>query len=61
MDKGYFDGAMMLLKRNVLYGEVGDMNLWTENSRNEEAKLDQVIQVVIDQVERNGKPGCGCD
>lgn len=37
------------------------MNLWTEKSRNKEVKLEQVIQVVIDQVERNGKPGCGCN
>ena len=60
MDKGYFDGAMTLLKRSVLYGEVGDMSLWTENSRNKEVKLEQVIRDLIDQVERNGKPDCGC-
>ena len=60
MDKGFFNGAMMLLERNILYGEVGNMDFWTESSKNEDVKLEQVIKVVIDQIEKNGKPGCGC-
>lgn len=62
MEKGFWDGAMTLLERNVLYGEVGKADLWwkPEMSRKEDVKLDQVIRVVIDQVEKNGKPDCGC-
>ena len=60
MDKGFFDGAMMLLERNILYGEVANMDVWTESSRIDDVKLEQVIKDVIDQVERNGKPDCGC-
>lgn len=53
-------GFLMLLERNILYGEVGDMKLWTEKSRNENMKLEQVIEDVIDRVARDGKPDCGC-
>lgn len=62
MEKGFFDGAMMLLERNVLYGEVGDMDIWgkPEIPRNEDLRLDQVIKVVMDQSGKNGKPDCGC-
>ena len=62
MEKGFLDGAMTLLARNVLYGEVDDMSHWCKPqlSGNEGVKLDQVIKVVMNQVEKNGKPDCGC-
>lgn len=62
MEKGFFDGAMILLERNVLYGEVGDMDIWGKSNipRNEDVKLDQVIKAIMDQVEKNGTPDCGC-
>ena len=62
MKRGFFDGAMMLLERQVLYGELGDMELWEKSKmlKSEEVKLDQVIKVVMDQVDRVGKFDCGC-
>lgn len=28
IEKGFCDGAMILLERNILYGEVGNMDFW---------------------------------
>lgn len=62
MKKGFFDGAMVLLERSVLYGELENIDRWkkSEIPRNEDVKLDQVIKVLMNQVERNCKPDCGC-
>ena len=62
MKKGFFDGAMMLLERNVLYGEVESTDRWerSEILENRDARLKQAIKAVIGQVEMNGKLDCGC-
>ncbi len=33
MDKGFFDGAMMLLERNVLFGQIGDTDVCLEDRK----------------------------
>lgn len=64
MEKGFFDGAMMLLERNVLFGEVGNVDVWTnrrprglgENG----GRLGDVVKTVVAGLERDGRADCGC-
>ena len=61
MERGFVDGAMMLLERMVLYGGLGDMDLWGKHEipGNDNLKLEQVIRVVMNQ-NVDGRPDCGC-
>ena len=62
MEKGFFDGAMMLLERNVLFGGVGDRAVWgmDGDSGEGEGKLEKVVKGVVERLERDGKADCGC-
>ena len=62
MEKGFFDGAMMLLERNVLFGEVGNINAWSEDEAQAErnCRLFRVAKVMIGRLDNEGKPDCGC-
>ena len=58
MEKGFFDGAMILLERYVLFGGVGELKHWGEKGENFE--LGRVVKGVFEGLERNGKADCGC-
>lgn len=64
MEKGFFDGAMMLLEPNVLFGELGDLGIWEEHKAKDlqqrRDKLDVAVRKALEQMERTGKPDCGC-
>ena len=50
MEKGFFEGAMVLLDRNVLFGGIGEMEHWGHNREKFE----------LERLERDGKADCGC-
>ena len=58
MEKGFFEGAMVLLERNVLFGGIGEMEHWGHNGG--KVKLEKVVTGVLEDLERNGKADCGC-
>lgn len=58
MEKGFFEGAMVLLERNVLFGGIGEMGLWGNNGGKSE--LERAVKGVFERLERDGKADCGC-
>ena len=58
MEKGFFDGAMILLERNVLFGGIGEMEHRGHDRENFE--LERVVKGVFERLERDGKADCGC-
>jgi len=62
MEKGFSDGAMMLLERNVLFGQIGDTDVWkTEKDRaRNDSSLREAVRRVVEKLKRDGRPDCGC-
>lgn len=60
MEKGFFDGAMMLLERNVLFGGVGDIGVWEGEKSGSDGRLRDAVRRVVERIERDGRPDCGC-
>ena len=62
MEKGFFDGAMLLLERNVLFGQIGDVKTWAldQGGVEGEARLKNIVQKILEMYRRNGRPDCGC-
>ena len=58
MEKGFFDGAMVLLERYVLLGGVGELKRWEDKGGKSE--LERVVKGVFEGLEWNGKADCGC-
>ena len=58
MEKGFFEGAMVLLERNVLFGNIGNSERWENNGGNFE--LEKAVKGVSERLERDGKANCGC-
>lgn len=58
MEKGFFEGAMVLLERNVLFGGIAELEHWGHNG--EKFELERVVNGVFEGLERNGKADCGC-
>lgn len=63
MKMGFFDGAMMLLQRSVLFeGALGNMSAWEQDvpPLTERAILDAAVKGVLAELDRDGKSDCGC-
>lgn len=62
MEKGFFDGAMMLLERNVIFGGVGDFDVWKTHATQVESdgRCREVVRRVVETLNRDGRPDCGC-
>ena len=63
MEKGFLDGAMMLKEREVLFGEVGDLDVWEqvdENSLERGRKLEGVVRLVTEKMKGDDGADCGC-
>jgi len=66
MKMGFFDGAMMLLERSVLFGDdMGNLSAWEQESSNmrsskDREMLDAAVKGVLAELDRDGKPDCGC-
>lgn len=63
MEEGFFDGAMMLFKRNILFEQIGDVEVWSNSQRGLKGKkksLEDAIMKVMAIFEKNGKGDCGC-
>ncbi len=62
MEKGFFDGAMMLLERNVLFGEIGDTDVWkTEMDRaRNDSSLREAVRRIVEKLKRDGRSDCWC-
>lgn len=58
MEKGFFEGAMVLLERNVLFGRIGELERWGNDG--EKSELERVVKGVFERLERDGKANCGC-
>ena len=58
IEKGFFEGAMVLLERNVLFSGIGDLERWGNNG--EKFELEKVVKGVFERLERDGKADCGC-
>ena len=58
MKKGFFDGAMVLLERYVLFGGIGELKHWGD--KGEKSELERVVKGVFEGLERDGKADCGC-
>lgn len=58
MEKGFFDGAMVLLERYVIFGGIGELKRWGD--KGEKFELERVVKGVFEGLERNGKADCGC-
>ena len=58
MEKGFFEGAMVLLERYVLYGTIEELKHWED--KGEKPELERVVKGVFEGLERNGKAYCGC-
>ena len=58
MEKGFFEGAMVLLERNILFGGIGELEHWGHSG--EKSELERVVKGVFEELERNGKADCGC-
>ena len=58
MEKGFFDGAMVLLERYVLFGGLEELKHWED--KGEKSELERVAKRVLEGLERNGKADCGC-
>ena len=57
MEKGFFDGAMMLLERNVLFEGVGGGEAWkaAPGGTGRNGRLGEVVRGVVDRLERDGR------
>lgn len=63
MEKGFFDGAMLLLERIVLFGQTGDVEVWSRSQREcqgREKSLKHAIMKTKEDFKKNGKGDCGC-
>lgn len=66
MKMGFFDGAMMLLERSVLFGgDMGNLSAWEQDVPNmspskEQEIVDAAVKGVLAELDRDGKPDCGC-
>ena len=58
MEKGFFEGAMVLLERYVLFGGIGELEHWGDEG--EKSELERVVKGVFEGLERGGKADCGC-
>lgn len=58
MKRGFFEGAMVLLERYVLFGSIGELKHWED--KREKFELERVVKGVFEGLERNGKAECGC-
>ena len=68
LEKGFLDGAIVLMGREVMFDEgLGAIEKWEERGREdaralgmEEEELDEVVSHVVEEFERVGKADCGC-
>ncbi len=62
MAKGFFDGAMMLLERSVLFGKLDDVEIWRKGQVSVEGHgdLGKVVEEVLMELMKNGEMDCGC-
>ena len=62
MEKGFFDGAMLLLERSMLFGETDDLESWQGRrvGCTDRESLEMVIGQVLTALERDGEMDCGC-
>ena len=58
MEKGFFEGAMVLLEQNVLFGGIGELEHWETDG--DKSELERVVKGVVEGLERDGKADCGC-
>lgn len=60
MEKGFFDGAMMLFERQVLFGQVGEMNPWMDElPAVDPGRLEKAVHAILEN-SGEGRPDCGC-
>ncbi len=57
MEKGFFDGAMMLLERNVLFEKLASVDAWegqeAEDREQRPKSLGRAVRKVAERLERN--------
>lgn len=60
--KGFFDGAMVLLERSVLFGRLDDVEIWRKGKAGSDGQenLAKVVERVWTELEQTGKMDCGC-
>ena len=58
MEKGFFDGAMLLLERYVLFGGIEELKHWED--KGEKSELERLVKGVFEGLEKSGKADCGC-
>jgi len=62
MEKGFFDGAMMLMERNLLFGHMGNVAVWESGGSGvkRDRRLWEIVRGVIERLKRDGRADCGC-
>ena len=58
MEKGFFEGAILLLERYVLFGGIEELKHWENSGKRFE--LERVVKEVLKGLEKNRKADCGC-
>lgn len=58
MEKGFWDGVMLLLERSLLF--VGDEDERLPGESNSREYLDEAVGEVLGRLESNGEQDCGC-
>ena len=62
MEMGFLDGAMMLRERALLFGEIGDIDVWCQRIRKNESREEGVEKIVrmVMEGSRDAGSDCGC-
>ena len=62
MEKGFFDGAMMLLERSALFGKLDDVETRQKGKLGQKGNdsVGKVVEQMLMELARNGEADCGC-
>jgi len=66
MDKGFLDGAMVLLERSVWFGRLDDVGIWQKAKADVNGQkhagnvVGKAVEQVLMELEKNGEMDCGC-
>lgn len=62
MEKGFLDGAMMLLERSVVFGKLDDVEIWQKGELGQRGNdnLTKAVEEVLMELARDGEADCGC-
>lgn len=66
MEKGFLDGAMVLLERKVLFGRLDDVGVWQKAKADVNGQkhagnvVGKAVEQVLLELEKNGEMDCGC-